>query len=172
MIAKEHTLKTKAVYSDDQKYRYSLTKVWDMDKPRATFIGINPSDATELLMDKTVMNLMNHLICSGYGQVEIVNLFAFRSKKQEGLRNRDQKFENINVEYVRKALKGSELIIVGWGRGADGKVKYREAINTVKHELSSFKDQVKCFQDRKGNINCHLSIGYSDEWSLVNYPFE
>ncbi|MCM3716525.1 DUF1643 domain-containing protein [Alkalihalobacillus oceani] len=62
MITKEHTLKTTAIYSDDQKYRYSLAKMWNGEKPKATFIGINPSDATELIMDKTVMNLMNHLM--------------------------------------------------------------------------------------------------------------
>lgn len=170
MIIKEHTLETKAIYSDDQKYRYSLKKIWNEDKPKATFIGINPSNATELLMDKTVMNLMNYLISNDYGQVEIVNLFAYRSKKQDGLKDRKNEFEKENVKYVREALIGSELIIVGWGRDADGKAKYREAINTVKHELSSFKNRIKCFKDTKGNINCHLSIRYSDKWFLVNYP--
>ena len=171
MITKEHTLKTTAIYSDNQKYRYSLTKVWDKDKPKAMFIGINPSDATELLMDKTVMNLMNHLISNGYGMVEIVNLFAYRSKEQDGLINRDDKFEKVNMQYVRQALRGSELIIVGWGRDAEKKAKYRSALNTIKKEIFPFKDRVKCFQDKKENVNCHLSVGYSDEWSLVSYPF-
>ncbi len=172
MMIREHTLKTKAVYSDDQKYRYSLTKVWNEDKPKATFIGINPSDATELLMDKTVMNLMNYLIGNGYGQVEIVNLFAYRSKKQDGLKNRLEKQEEVNINYVREAIVDSELIIVGWGRDADGKTKYKNALDTVKREIRPFKDRVKCFQDKKDNVNCHLSVGYSDEWRLVSYPFE
>ncbi|WOV88052.1 DUF1643 domain-containing protein [Sporosarcina oncorhynchi] len=171
MITKEHDLKTTAIYSDNQKYRYSLTKMWNEEKPKATFVGINPSDATELIMDKTVMNLMNHLICKGYGQVEVVNLYAYRSKEQNGLINREDKFEMVNVEYVRQAIKGSKLIIVGWGRDADGKAKYKDALDTVKREIFYFKDRVKCFRDNKGNVICHLSIGYSDEWSLVDYPF-
>ncbi|WP_161952335.1 DUF1643 domain-containing protein [Metalysinibacillus jejuensis] len=172
MVTKEQTLKTTAIYSDDQKYSYSLTKVWDKDKPKAAFIGINPSDATELVMDKTVMNLMNHLISNDYSQVEVVNLYAFRSKNQNGLINRDDKLEKANVDYIRNALRGSELIIVGWGRDADGKAKYKEALDTVKREILPFKDRVKCFQDKRGNVNCHLSVGCSDEWSLVSYPFE
>ncbi|MCG7337162.1 DUF1643 domain-containing protein [Sporosarcina sp. ACRSM] len=170
MITKEHIMKTKAIYSEYQNYRYSLTKIWDEDKPKAAFIGINPSDATELLMDKTVMNLTNYLIQNGYGQVEIVNLFAYRSKKQDGLKNRKENDELHNVEFIRKALEDSQLIIVGWGRDADGKAKYKEAINNVKRELLPFKERVKCFQDKKGHINCHLSMGYSEEWRLVNYP--
>ncbi|MDD3272350.1 MAG: DUF1643 domain-containing protein, partial [Syntrophomonadaceae bacterium] len=85
MKTREHVIKNMVVYSDDEKYRYSLTKIWDEDKPKATFIGINPSDATELIMDKTVMNLTNHLVNGGFGKVEIVNLFAYRSKDQRGL---------------------------------------------------------------------------------------
>lgn len=169
-IIRNHVLNTKAVYSDDKKYRYSLNKTWDENKPKATFIGINPSDATELLMDKTVMNLMNHLIKLGYGKVEIVNLYAFRSKKQEGLKYRCNKQEESNNEYVGKALSDSELIIIGWRRDADGKPKYRETIKDIKSKLKPFKEKVKCFKDKKGNINCHLSVGYSDEWSLVDYP--
>ncbi|MCM3715605.1 DUF1643 domain-containing protein [Alkalihalobacillus oceani] len=95
----------------------------------------------------------------------MVNLFAYRSKEQNGLINRDDKLEKDNLEYVRQALRGSELIIVGWGRDADGKAKYRDALDSVKRELLPFKDRVKCFRDKKGNVNCHLSVGYSDEWS-------
>jgi|SRR5690625_3506326 len=170
MQIKEQIIKSKAIYSDDEKYRYSLTKTWNESKSKATFIGINPSDATELIMDKTVMNLMNHLISNGYGKVEIVNLFAYRSKDQKKLVNSMETQEAMNVEYILRALEDSELIIVGWGRAAEKKPKYREALKSVKNILKEKADITKCFKDKKGNINCHLSIGYSKEWSLVEYP--
>ncbi|QGG46848.1 DUF1643 domain-containing protein [Heliorestis convoluta] len=171
MKRKEGTIKNIAVYSDDEKYRYSLTRIWDENKPRATFIGINPSDATELIMDKTVMNLTNHLIYSGYGIVEIVNLFSFRSKDPSILINRKDEFEQPNMHYIKEALNNSQLIIVGWGRNVEKKSAYKAAIAQIKGELSKYSKIVKCFKDKKGNINCHLSIGYSDEWELVEYGF-
>ena len=57
MVIRSSCIENIAIYSDDEKYRYILKKMWDEKLPSATFIGINPSDATELLMDKTVMNL-------------------------------------------------------------------------------------------------------------------
>ena len=59
MITKESIIKSIVIYSDNEDYRYSIIKIWDEEKPKATFIGINPSIATELIMDKTVMNLTN-----------------------------------------------------------------------------------------------------------------
>lgn len=169
MKTKECSIKNIAVYSDDEQYRYSLAKIWDSNKPKAAFIGINPSDATELIMDKTVMNLTNHLIKNGYGKVEIVNLFSYRSKDQSGLTNRENEFEKYNMEYVNKALKSSQIIIVGWGRDAENKSNYKAAIAEIKEELKKYRHNVKCFKDKKGNINCHLSIGYSGDWKLVEY---
>jgi hypothetical protein len=166
---REHVIKNMVVYSDDEKYRYSLTKIWDENKPKAAFIGINPSDATELIMDKTVMNLTNHLVNEGFGKVEIVNLFAYRSKDQRGLINREDEHEKYNIDYIRQALQNSQLIIVGWGRDAENNSKYKAVIARVKEELAEHKNIVKCFKDKKGNINCHLSIGYSAEWELVDY---
>lgn len=169
MITKKSCIETTAIYSDDQKYRYVLRKVWDDALPMATFIGINPSDATELFMDKTVMNLINHLMkIGGYGGVIIVNLFAFRAKKQKELSNRSDLLEQCNTQYIIEALEHSKLTIIGWGRDAENNSNYRVIIDSVKADLQRFYN-IKCFKDNKGNINCHLSIGYNEDWKLVPY---
>ena len=111
----------------------------------------------------------NYLINNGYGKVEIVNLFSFRSKDQSGLVNRNKTYEKHNIEFIRNALTNSQLIIVGWGRDAEKNSKYTTTITETKIELKKYSDKVMCFKDKKGNINCHLSIGYSEEWELVEY---
>ena len=171
MIVNEAIVITEAVFSDDERYRFRLTKTWDENKRNAVFIGINPSDATELVMDKTVMNLMNHLIELHYGEVEILNLFAYRAKNQKNLVISDKEQNSINMKCIDKYLNKADLIIVGWGRNAESKPKYRETISDVKVLLKPYKEKVKCFKDRKGNINCHLSSGYSSLWSLIEYPY-
>lgn len=158
-----------AKYSEDGLYRYSLKKTWDTTKPTALFIGINPSIATELIMDKTVMNLMNHLVGQGYGQVEIVNLFAFRSQDQSRLRERREQFERVNREYVINGLPTADLIIVGWGRDADKKSHYKSTLDEIRFALIQHREKAKCFEDSKGNKNCHLSTTYNSNWKLINY---
>lgn len=158
-----------AKYSKDELYRYSLKKTWDTSKPNALFIGINPSIATEIIMDKTVMNLMNHLIGKGYGQVEIVNLFAFRSQDQSRLKERKEQFEQVNREYVVNALPTADLIIVGWGRDADKNPRYKSTLDQIRIALIQHREKAKCFEDSKGNKNCHLSTTYNSQWKLVTY---
>ena len=43
-----------AVFSQDRKYRYVLTRVWDKNKPMLVFVGLNPSIADETKDDPTI----------------------------------------------------------------------------------------------------------------------
>ena len=43
-----------AVYSPCERYRYLLTRAWDAKGPKALFIMLNPSTATEVQNDPTV----------------------------------------------------------------------------------------------------------------------
>ena len=43
-----------AIYSDCERYRYSLTRVWDDAGSRVTFVMLNPSTATEVQNDPTL----------------------------------------------------------------------------------------------------------------------
>ena len=57
MITRTHdTLlsRSTAIYSDCERYRYALTRVWDDTGKRALFVMLNPSTATEIQNDPTV----------------------------------------------------------------------------------------------------------------------
>ena len=43
-----------AVYSDCERYRYALTRVWELQGRRLSFVMLNPSTATEVQNDPTV----------------------------------------------------------------------------------------------------------------------
>ena len=43
-----------AKISSDGKYRYSLVREWDKEKPKVLFIGLNPSTADEKTDDPTI----------------------------------------------------------------------------------------------------------------------
>lgn len=38
-----------ATFSKDKKYRYYLTRQWDLNKPTVMFIGLNPSVVNEVI---------------------------------------------------------------------------------------------------------------------------
>src|SRR3989344_2064891 len=66
-------------YSDCEKYRYVLTRIWKSKGGRVLFIGLNPSTADELKNDPTVTRMVNFSKNWGFGSLTVCNLFAFRA---------------------------------------------------------------------------------------------
>ena len=68
-----------AVYSPCERYRYLLTRVWDGAGPRALFVMLNPSTATEFQNDPTVERCERRARALGFGAFRVANIFAFRA---------------------------------------------------------------------------------------------
>jgi hypothetical protein len=73
-----------AEFSRDEKYRFSLTRLWSTERPLCCVIGLNPSKATELILDNTVRRCVNYAKAwEEYGGLLMLNLFAWRSTDPE-----------------------------------------------------------------------------------------
>ena len=70
------TLTTHAVFSDDGRKRYLLSKSWDESKPKLAIVMLAPSEASGIALDSTTQLVLNNVTRLGYGSVAIVNLFA------------------------------------------------------------------------------------------------
>ena len=78
--------KSKAVYSDCEKYRYSLTRIWDGEAKKLHFVMLNPSTATEIQNDPTVERCERRARTLNFGAFRVTNIFAWRDtdpKKNE-----------------------------------------------------------------------------------------
>jgi len=75
-----------AVYSDCERYRYLLTRVWDDRQPRALFVMLNPSTATEVQNDPTVERCERRARALGFGAFRVTNIFAFRATDPKEMR--------------------------------------------------------------------------------------
>ena len=67
-----------AIYSDCERYRYSLTRVWDETGGKVHFVMLNPSTATEVQNDPTVERCERRARALGYGAFRVTNIFAWR----------------------------------------------------------------------------------------------
>ena len=52
-------MKKDAILSEDRKYRYVLSRIWDESKPLVVIIGLNPSTADEKDDDNTIKKCIN-----------------------------------------------------------------------------------------------------------------
>jgi len=52
-------MKKDAILSEDRKYRYVLSRIWDESKPMVVIVGLNPSTADEKDDDSTIKKCIN-----------------------------------------------------------------------------------------------------------------
>lgn len=75
-----------AIYSDCERYRYLLTRIWVPDAPRALFVMLNPSTATEVQNDPTVERCERRARALGFGGFRVTNIFAWRDTDPRAMR--------------------------------------------------------------------------------------
>jgi hypothetical protein len=68
-----------ASISECGQYRYSLTRIWDDQRPSLPVIMLNPSTADAEQDDPTIRRCMAFAAREGFGGIEVLNLFAFRA---------------------------------------------------------------------------------------------
>ncbi len=104
-----------AVYSDCERYRYMLTRVWDADGRRALFIMLNPSTATEVQNDPTVERCERRARALGFGAFRVLNIFAWRDTDPRAMRAAADPVGPGNDDAIRDSLPWADQIICAWG---------------------------------------------------------
>lgn len=118
MITRKHSqdgTRSCAEYSDCEKYRYSLSRVWEPDGKRLMFVMLNPSKATELNNDPTVERCERRARALGFGAFRVTNIFAWRATDPRDLRRAEQPVGKDNDAVLLLGAKWAEQIIAAWG---------------------------------------------------------
>jgi hypothetical protein len=66
-----------ALFSPCGKYRYWLTRTWDLSRPTVAVIGLNPSKASLERDDNTVRKCYEFVRKRDYGRLLMLNLYAY-----------------------------------------------------------------------------------------------
>ena len=105
-----------AVYSPCERYRYLLTRVWNPAGPKALFVMLNPSTATEFQNDPTVERCERRARTLGFGAFRVTNIFAFRATDPRVMRAQDDPVGPANDAAIRdSAMDWADRIICAWG---------------------------------------------------------
>jgi hypothetical protein len=120
--------------------RYYLRITWDKTKSILIFLLLNPSKANNLKDDPTSGFLIEYAKLNGYGGIIIVNVISRIEPKSKNLIAQDSDCDLRNMRYVKRVLKFSNKIIVGWGE------KGRLAVISILDILYEHKDKLYCFR--------------------------
>lgn len=103
-----------ADYSPDAAYRYRLERVW-APGPRALFVMLNPSTATEAQNDPTVERCERRARALGFGGFGVANIFAFRATDPRVMRAAADPIGPDNDAAIVEMAAEADRIICAWG---------------------------------------------------------
>ena len=118
MITRTHTkgdAPSTAVYSDCERYRYLLTRVWEPAGRKALFIMLNPSTATEVQNDPTVERCERRARTLGFGGFSVTNIFAWRDTDPKKMRAAAEPIGAENDVMIAQSCDWADQIIAAWG---------------------------------------------------------
>lgn len=118
MITRSHTkgdAPSTAVYSDCERYRYSLTRVWDPAGSKALFVMLNPSTATEVQNDPTVERCERRARTLGFGAFQVTNIFAWRDTDPRKMRAAQDPVGPENDRAILEGADWADQIVAAWG---------------------------------------------------------
>ena len=123
-------MKKAAILSEDNLYRYQLSRIWDESKPRILFIMLNPSTADADIDNPTIRRVIRFATSCGYGGVYVANLYAFRSTDPKALKHTDDPIGKENVSYITHLIGMADKVVYAWGNNQKEPTWLSELVQT------------------------------------------
>lgn len=113
----------RATYSECERFRYSLEIVFGDDlfvghSPKLmAYIGLNPSTATEMADDPTVLRCKKRAEALGYKGMTMLNLYGFRATDPEVLKHEGYPEGMDNERTIRSVCQDAGMVVLCYGNG-------------------------------------------------------
>lgn len=108
------TMRRDARLSTCERYRYTLTRDWDVSRTACVFIGLNPSTADAQVDDPTIRRCIGFARAWGYGAFIMLNLFAWRATRPADMLAADDPVGPLNDDIIRETCRG-RYVVACWG---------------------------------------------------------
>lgn len=154
-------VKRGATFSDCGRYRYLLSREWDVELPSVTFVMLNPSTADGFQDDPTIRRCIGFARRWGFGKLEIANLFAWRSTDPQRLGSVSDPVGPENDSHLKRLATVSLRVVAAWG--------VRGGLHNRDRDVLQLLSDCSCLGTSKQGFPKHpLYISY--ETPLEPYP--
>jgi len=126
-------IKSDALFSPCETWRYTLFRQWKKGRRFAAFIGLNPSTADEVNNDPTVTRCINYAKRWDYDGMWMLNAFAFRSTSPKLLKLTKEPIGPDNDFWIKRIVnhKTVKLVLCCWGTHAEFKGRCYEVAGYI-----------------------------------------
>ena len=121
-----------AVISDDNVFRYRLSRTWNPSLPKVLFIMLNPSTADDNNDDNTIRNVISMARANGYGGILVGNLYAYRATSPTVLHRAGSPIGPENINHVSQMIREADAVVYAWGLGKPEPNWLRQLVNSPK----------------------------------------
>lgn len=106
-----------AQFSHCGTYRYRLWRQWDESRRALAFIMLNPSTADERRNDPTIARCLARAVASGFGRLEVVNLYPLRATDPNELLKHPDPLgpKSLADAAIVDALDHTDIAVCAWG---------------------------------------------------------
>lgn len=143
-------VKKHATLSDCGKFRYRLWRKWGLGSP-LLFVMLNPSTADHEVDDATIRRCIRFTEAHGYGELEVVNLYAYRATDPRDLKAAGYPVGPENDRHIRDAVGDAAAVCVAWGSNAAGLVRPVEVLQL----LRDMGAKPQCLRTTRGGHPSH-----------------
>lgn len=123
-----------ATFDKTGRYRYALWREWDLRAPKVGFVMLNPSRADASVDDPTIRRCIGFARTWGFGGLEVVNLFAYRSTQPSELGQVADPIGAENDFYLISLQEHVEQIVLAWGNWGSLGGRDRAAITLLRDQ--------------------------------------
>lgn len=156
---------TGAVFDRTGKYRYHLWRRWDSKLPSICFVMLNPSTADDVHNDPTITRCVRFAQAWGFGGVDIVNLFAYRSTDSGMLAKVKNPVGVRNNKVIINVVSQHPCAVLAWGN--HGRLNHRGEEVLA---LIAGKTKLLCFGTTAHGQPKHPLYLRNDS-STITFPF-
>ena len=157
MTSPSQRIERDAVFSDDMRFRYRLTRRWGPGRVMPV-ICCNPSKAGAELDDPSVRRLIGFARRLGYDAIDLGNCFAYIATFPDDLRAAGYPIGPDNDTHLENICRGHPQVVCGWGSITRGLVRPQVVLALLK----AWGCKPMALQINAGGIPAHPSrLAYS-----------
>ena len=138
-----------AIFSEDGRYRYTLSRTDLGGKGVCVFIMLNPSTANAETDDPTIGRITAFATAWGYGMLVVGNLFAYRATNPREMRAVDDPVGPENDDFLKGMVMCADLVVCAWGNEALGRKRWE-----WRHRSTEIENVLKS----TGHVPHHLGL--------------
>ena len=127
-----NNIHSEAIYSPCKLYRYSLTRTQLKAEKLLMFILLNPSTATEVKNDPTITRCQKRSSLLGYKGFIICNLFAYRTKNPQTMKNFPEPIGPENNNIIKRNLILADKVVCAWGNHGSHLSRAEKVLEIIK----------------------------------------